>query len=296
MEFKKKVNVKCPMPWSHHHSGWPFCNSLLRKNFHEDNGTILYTNGIFEEIIKSKKIHTKSWIGFLHATPNQELEYYLKNNLSFLKSLNYCKGIFALSKYVCNFLEKNIKNILINKIFLCVKESKFNFDFNLYEKNKNKKILMAGHWLRNFENFYDLNAINHKKIIINCTNKKHPGSVETLPYLNCDLYEKMFSDNIMFLSLQDASANNFIVECIVRNTPIVVNRLPAVEEYLGKEYPLFYDNLQQAEEMINNLELIKKTNTYLKKINKYDYTSIGFINNFNDSDIYKNLKNILDII
>ena len=33
------------------------------------------------------------------------------------------------------------------------------------------------------------------------------------------------------------------MECIKANNPIIVNRLESIENYIGKEYPLFYDNL-----------------------------------------------------
>ena len=41
-------------------------------------------------------------------------------------------------------------------------------------------------------------------------------------------YDCLLSENVVTIELFDASANNVIVECIARNTPIVVNRHPAV--------------------------------------------------------------------
>ncbi|KAJ3223130.1 hypothetical protein HDU81_009390 [Chytriomyces hyalinus] len=53
-------------------------------------------------------------------------------------------------------------------------------------------------------------------------------------------YDKLLSENIVFLKLMDASAVNTVIECIVRNTPVLVNRHPAVVEMLGTEYPFYY--------------------------------------------------------
>jgi len=63
------------------------------------------------------------------------------------------------------------------------------------------------------------------------------------------------------------------------NIPAFVTRLPATEEYLGKEYPLFYNNIGEVETIINDdIKLLSKITegyTYLSKMDKtqfrYDY-------------------------
>ena len=63
------------------------------------------------------------------------------------------------------------------------------------------------------------------------------------------------------------------------NIPAFVSRLPATEEYLGKDYPLFFNNNTEIENIINNEELLilklKEGNKYLFNLNKtkfsYDY-------------------------
>ena len=63
------------------------------------------------------------------------------------------------------------------------------------------------------------------------------------------------------------------------NIPAFVSRLPATEEYLGKDYPLFFNNNTEIENIINNEELLilklKEGNKYLLNLDKtkfsYDY-------------------------
>ena len=81
--------------------------------------------------------------------------------------------------------------------------------------------------------------------------------------------------NVVFLELLDASANNAVVECIVRNTPVVVNRHPAVEEYLGRDYPLFYDRFHQAAELLTD-EQIVAAHRYLKSMDKARFQGENF--------------------
>ena len=80
-------------------------------------------------------------------------------------------------------------------------------------------------------------------------------------------YDDILSKNIVFVDLFDASANNTVLECIIRNTPIIINRLPAVVEYLGAEYPLYFNNLEQVNNLLNQDNLIRATE-YLKNLDK----------------------------
>ena len=48
------------------------------------------------------------------------------------------------------------------------------------------------------------------------------------------------------------------------NIPAFISRLPSTEEYLGTNYPMFYNNVQEIESIINNKETLheKYTETY----------------------------------
>jgi hypothetical protein len=92
--------------------------------------------------------------------------------------------------------------------------------------------------------------------------------VKIINYLENEDYDEILTRYVVFLKLKDASAVNTIIECIIRNTPIVVNKLPAVEEYLGPNYPLYYKNLEDVPGILKNKGLIVKANTYLKNMNK----------------------------
>jgi hypothetical protein len=106
----------------------------------------------------------------------------------------------------------------------------------------------------------------------------HPD-VKVITYLENEAYDELFSNNIVFIHLIDASAVNTILECIVRNTPIFVNRLPATEEALGVNYPLFYSDISAVGSMLTSDTLLKGY-TYLKKMNKDKFKIDYFINGF----------------
>jgi hypothetical protein len=83
-------------------------------------------------------------------------------------------------------------------------------------------------------------------------------------------FDILYSENIIFVNLFDASANTTVIECIVRNTPIVINRLEAVEDYLGKDYPLFFNDINEVPMLLNNYKKIYDAYLYLKEMNKDD--------------------------
>lgn len=99
-------------------------------------------------------------------------------------------------------------------------------------------------------------------------------SVDILDKLDNNEYDKLLTENIVFIHLIDASAVNTLIECIVRNTPIIINNHPAVVELLGKNYPLYFtstnDYIQinkQVSNLLSNTNNIKKAYTYMQTIN-----------------------------
>ncbi len=91
--------------------------------------------------------------------------------------------------------------------------------------------------------------------------------VEIIKHLENNDYDKLLQNNIIFIKLIGASAVNTVIECAVRNTPIVVNKLPAVVEVLGDHYPLYYNTLEEATEIIN-MKNIERAHHYLKRMDK----------------------------
>ena len=104
-------------------------------------------------------------------------------------------------------------------------------------------------------------------------------NVKILENLSNVEYDKLLEQNIVFINLINASAVNTLIECIVRNTPIIVNRLPATIEMLGKDYPLFYDKIEEVTNLLD-LNNIKKGWKYLKKLDKKKFTIKKFIKDF----------------
>ena len=121
------------------------------------------------------------------------------------------------------------------------------------------------------------------------------NNIGFIEFLENDDYDNLLSENIVYINLVDASAVNTILECIVRATPIIVNKHPAVVELLGETYPLYFiskhDDYNGINLEINNMlktdKLIRRAHYYLKRQNLNKFKIITFINNF--SKILKNI-------
>lgn len=104
-------------------------------------------------------------------------------------------------------------------------------------------------------------------------------SVEMIDYLEDGGYDELLTKNIVFIDLIGASAVNTVIECIVRNTPIIVNKLPAIVEVLGKNYPLFFDDINKVTELLS-LDNIERAYSYIKSLDKTKFKLETFVKEF----------------
>jgi len=121
----------------------------------------------------------------------------------------------------------------------------------------------------------ETNGVNGETNGINgITNK-----VKIITFQENGAYDELLSKNIVFLKLIDASAINTLLECIVRNTPIVINKIKPVVEVLGDAYPLFYSDISEVKKLVS-IKNIDKAHQYLKRMEKSRFKIETFIKNF----------------
>jgi hypothetical protein len=157
-----------------------------------------------------------------------------------------------------------------------------------YLANEDKTIIQIGHHMRKISSIYAVDSGEHKKLWLTgtrnflkleCMIKEEIetfGLPETLvtdnpvtmTYVDSfDDYDECLSNNVVFIDLFDISASNTLVECMVRNTPIIVNKIEGVVEYLGADYPLYFNKLTDVPGLLDPLK-ITEAYEYLKTINK----------------------------
>ena len=97
--------------------------------------------------------------------------------------------------------------------------------------------------------------------------QKIQNKVDVLDYMENGAYDEILTNNMVFLHLVDGSAINTLIECIVRTTPIFVNRHPAVVELLGETYPLYYTI--DDTHTIPNVDAILRDSTAILRAHQY---------------------------
>jgi hypothetical protein len=380
-----------------HRSGWQYVFENIQCLESPENPLLLdlYLDKTFhwkKEIYHLLNIipYRQPWVGFIHHTMDTTFsEYNVKNmvkNPDFMESLPYCKGLIVLSNTLKQQLEQYFHEQIMNhvpRIFSLIHPTETDniptFDMTQFLKNKDKKLIHIGGWLRNIFSFYFLklpivsnysieilncgglwrlfnkstasksktethtirkvaikgnhmnnyypedaylekikwafsinSGIDIENILNNCSQNVSQNATEIVNNWNrhlydflCSLdkkleimehlenkeYDQLLTENIVFINLVDASAVNTLIECIVRNTPIIVNRHPAVVELLGPGYPLYYgDEKGKTEDLISmnyeieyllkDLKNIETANKYLQKIDKKYFRIETFVQQF----------------
>jgi hypothetical protein len=218
-------------------------------------------------VLKTLIPYRHKWIGFVHLPLyiNKELNildvFTLSKNELFIESLKYCKGLFCFSKEVAVFLQNKFG--VSTKYILHPCNLSYERSFNINEFQKNKQIVFPGKFLRRFDLFEKVKC-NYNKVLLD-------DRLSNSDYIN------MLCSSLIINDYYNVTCNNVILECITFNTPVLCRYSEDIEEYLGKDYPLYFSNLNELQYKINNIELIKQANIYLKKMDKTKFSYDKFI-------------------
>ena len=317
----KKVNLSDQInaQFGRHRSGWSYVVHHLGR-LQNPNGIKLdtFVERTFCWHPDGTKPHLVPWIGFFHVPPNIPRWFHFEQTSTSIfaskawqESVIHCQGLFTLSKYLKRHLAAKVK-VPVHQLIFPTETRQDKWTWDKFINNKEKKLIQVGWWLRRLHAIYQFPQTQYKKIFLNVQHPSIPqliskereillkqgtfkdemyDSAQNINYLDDADYDDLLSKNLVFLSLYDASASNTIIECIVRDTPILINPLEPVKEYLGENYPFYYTSLAEAEQKVNNYDLIYKTHEFLKSHPIKERLNIEyFLKSLIDSEIYQNLN------
>jgi hypothetical protein len=314
-----KINLEAYWQPSHHRSGWRYALDSLRS-LHSPRGVL------FDGFIEKKFVwgadpgerhngwtpYTRPWVGVLHNPPgipdwfnlNGQSPFDILRTPQWQQSMASCCGIFTLSNYLKTWLEQRVP-VPVCSLFHPTEVPEQQFSMEGYRRNREKKIVQVGWWLRKFQSLYRLRVTGFRKLLLDLgqswiddirqveltmAEDYDPSSVELSPYLDNEQYDSLLSKNLVFLHLYDSSANNALIECIARSTPVLVNPLPPVVEYLGPDYPFYFQTLEEAAGKAEDEALVQATHEYLKhKPLRERLTGANFLRSLVESEIYRHL-------
>lgn len=291
-----------------HRSGWPFVMQAVQR-FADNTGVLVddFCEQTFAYNPKSKdnkhiQRHLQNpWVGILHhpLQINSPLKHdksheliNIGTRLDWQKCLPTLKGVVVLS----NTLQSFVENWLRVPVVTIKHPTDLQCEqFNFAKWQNDRMIICVGFFLRDTrilhrvvqpatyiftrcKPFLDWMKRRDRKL----AQSQHKSEIKSTNVADFDFldnynYDRVLARSVVVSWFYGAAANNTIVECIARNTPIIVNRLPSVVEYLGEDYPLYANNTNEIHKLIQDHSRINLAHMYLKHFINKDYLNA---NNF----------------
>lgn len=320
-EWPAKIDMgnQAELFYGKHRHGWTFAVRSLSP-LHRPGGVEL--DSFIERTFAWSSApvpHTRPWVGIIHVPPNVPdwFQFYQSNDAVFASeawqsSLPFCRGLFTLSRYHRRHLEKRLE-IPVGHLYFPTEFPEQRWSWQRFRANRDPFVVQIGWWLRRIHAIFQLPTagtgfrklflkvdhfdwdylIRRERDILVQQGEFEDGmyaGTEQLTFLPNSEYDRLLSENVVFLNLYDSSANNTVIECMARATPILINPLEAVREYLGHDYPLYYRSLTEAGEILRDRERIHAAHLYLLRPDiRESLRPERFLRDFAASDIYRNL-------
>lgn len=251
---------------------------------------------------------TEPWIGILHVPFDApewfdvavSPERFLAQPL-FQRSRASCRGIITLARDLeadLNAFDPGLPTLSV--LHPTGYDAKL-FDVGAYRAEP--KVVQVGDWLRKLQAIHRMRTPGHKRIMLlkqwtqtylereiaQFGDARDPA-VEMVNFVPNDRYDALLSSSVVLCLLYGTAANNVVIECIARATPILINPLPAVVEYLGRDYPLYVTNEAEADAALAASGRIEEAHAYLlSRREEVDLTYEGFCRDIAGSGLYARL-------
>lgn len=303
---------------NYHRGGWPFAMDQVFKTV-SSNKDLLFDDFIEQTFAYStegihsplKTPYTKPWVGIFHHPPNmpyfinreEKVDVYMHTE-AMKASLPHLKVAICLSDYLAKHLTEQygIKTAVIKHPNVIPDQL---WSKEKYLNQKNKKLIQVGWYLRNTRAIDQTPDIPyHLKVKLlpqlswvkkhdtkvrrywnRLGTRKEYGKVNSIPYMSNQIYDNLLASNLVMSEIFDASANNVTIDCIARNTPLFINRNPAVVEYLGEDYPLYFETPEQISQLMDK---VLEAHEYLKCLDKSWLSNVQFAKRI--QEIINNIK------
>lgn len=224
----------------------------------------------------------EGWVGMLHVpfdapqwfSPQLSPENIFRTELWKL-SLPCCRGIICLSEDLRLDLASRYPGIPSFSVKFPTVLDVEPFNWAVYQDRP--RLVQVGDWLRRLQGIYEVSAPGHEKIMLmkEYTALLLSREIETIGdnrnrtvivrnMVSNQEYDDLLGSSVVLCLLYATAANNVVAECIARKTPILVNPLPSVIEYLGEEYPLYVTNVAEASLALSDIGRVRAAYEYLE--------------------------------
>jgi hypothetical protein len=269
----RKLRMGNRFGWDHHRHGWGFVTNLIDRTYCTDGGT-LFVNAVEDQLLYRGAV-AEPWVGILHQVPKTtipgfpDLERFLTMP-AWLDSKPYCLGLWTLCDYTRKYLVNAGIGVPVDSLPYPMSDEMPEFDWERFRSRSRPRLLHIGEYLRDYQAFFDLNVPKWDKqfLIPEDWSEKSPSlqlndSVALIDMVDDEKYDQMITESVVFVKLFDAPANTLVLECLATATPICVNPVGGVTEYLGPDYPLYMN--ENIELLLSDEGRLKAAHSHLKE-------------------------------
>jgi hypothetical protein len=293
----KKLRMNRHFAWDHHRDGWGRVERLVQERFTCPDG-VLFISAVEDQLFGVAPIE-EPWVGILHQVPRHDLpgfpdvDRFLKLD-AWRASEPHCLGLWTLTEYVRQFLVRSGVRVPVGVLPYPSARDVPMFEWRRFAGRERPRLLHVGEFLRDYQAFFDLDVPGWQKQLNEPTDwalwsdkLRVNDSVQVVPAVEDAEYDQLLTESVVFLHLRDAPANTVIVECLARGTPVCVNRVGGVEEYLGADYPLYHDG--DAPAVLQDRARIRAAHLFLLERRERFGSDQQFLDRIANSAIYRSL-------
>ncbi|MGK2864901.1 MAG: hypothetical protein ACSLE0_23415 [Chitinophagaceae bacterium] len=296
-----------------HRTGWHWV--LKQLNVINCNDGILFDD-FFEQNFcynDSPVVYKEPWVTIIHhpsrlpffANHRENLDVIFETE-AFKESLPNLKMVFTLTEDLAVYL----RTILPCPVVALKHPAPFvkqKWSIEKFKNNPIKRIIQVGLYLRNTQLIhqipsietvlrnrlwssilwlqqYDIRIQKYWEVDKKRDVFKLKAFEGDLGFIPANQYDNMLDKNVVVSEYFSLAASNTILDCIVRNTPIFINPLPAAIEYLGEDYPLYFTDPKEIPLLLDKVE---EAHNYLSNMDKSFLSIEVFI-----SSIFNNIRKI----
>jgi hypothetical protein len=283
--------------WEHHRDGWARVERLVQEHFTCPDG-VLFISAVEDQLFLVAPIE-EAWVGIVHQVPHHDLPGFpdLERFLAleaWHASEPHCLGLWTLADYVRQFLIDSGVRVPVSVLPYPSGRDVPMFEWRRFAGRERPRLLHVGEFLRDYQAFFDLDVPSWQKQLnepadwaLWSDKLRMNDSVEVVPAVGNAEYDQLLAESVVFQQLRDAPANTVIVECLARGTPVCVNRIGGVEEYLGADYPLYHDG--DASSVLRDPERVHAAHRFLLERRERIGADEHFLERVENSAIYRAL-------
>jgi hypothetical protein len=256
-----------------------------------------------------KKAIQEPWVGFAHLIKQQDLPPHLSGDVldtilespAFRDSAKKCLALFVFTTTMAARIASKLDSLGLAPIPICVvphpmgveaNVSKFDVAVDLEAVLSNTSaVVMLGKQYRRIASLHRLRTHRAKVWLPSVQDPRLSGLVAgELAAENATLdprvemrrlasnadYDTFVRQNIILVDLWAAGASNAVLEGLALQAPFLVRRLDGPVEFLGADYPLFFDSLHEVQYWLDHEDVLRQkmraAHEYLARLDTSRFT------------------------